>query len=187
MVSSFVCRGYPSISALWQWLSQAHDAVLKSQQFYAGRGYELFMPITRVVVLYFGDHDPDGWEIPRSAERNLRELVHLKEMWRLSTILSFKRIALNMNQIRAYRPPAFEAKITSSRYQKYVNEHHTDEAWELDALEPRTLDQLIRSEVENLYDDSVQQANDQFVEERREEFWDKICTPEWIETARARR
>jgi len=46
-VSWFPCKGYPSVSALHSWLKEV-DEVSR-----LGR-------MERAVVLYFGDHDPDG-------------------------------------------------------------------------------------------------------------------------------
>jgi len=52
------------------------------------------------------------------------------------------RIALNMDQVEQYNPPPNPAKQTDSRFASYEAEYG-DESWELDALEPRILNDLI--------------------------------------------
>ena len=65
-VAWFVLRGYSSLSALSEWVDHASEA------YRDGEGIE------EAVVLYFGDHDPDGWEIPRSAERNIEAIASVR-------------------------------------------------------------------------------------------------------------
>ena len=70
-----------------------------------------------------------------------------------------KRIALNMDQIEAYRPPPNFAKRTDSRTKSYVKQYGQD-TWELDALEPTVLAALIEDTVtayrdERLWQDAV--------------------------------
>ena len=57
---------------------------------------------------------PDGWAIPRSAERVANRLAEVNGL----TIppIRFERVALNMEQIRQFKPPPFPAKVSSSRY-----------------------------------------------------------------------
>jgi len=68
--------------------------------------------------------------------------------------LEFKRIALNMPQVRRYRPPPNPAKITDSRAEKYIAEHG-EESWELDALDPAILTALIEAELKPYRDDNI--------------------------------
>jgi hypothetical protein len=58
-----------------------------------------------------------------------------------------KRIALNMDQIEAYGCPPNPAKLSDSRSDKYVTRFGTD-SWELDALEPAYLVNLVRENIE---------------------------------------
>lgn len=163
-VSWFACKGYPSVSALWTWIQAAERAHSNST-------------VSGCTVLYFGDHDPDGWEIPRSALRNLNKLLEVKD---IGLRVAFKRIALNMDQIREYEPPPFEAKVTSARYQGYVDEHQTEEAWELDALEPRILRDLIRDEVNALFDERIYREQMARRDALRAEVRERMQEPAWI-------
>lgn len=56
--------------------------------------------------------------------------------------LGLRRIALNMDQIETFSPPPNPAKLTDSRCKSYVDKYG-DESWELDALKPRVLNDLI--------------------------------------------
>lgn len=156
-VSWQACKGYPSVSMLYDWmekLAEAHAAHPRG-----GFG--------TATVLYFGDHDPDGLEIPEAAERTIgqiRENAHKNGAPGYGDMpdIEFKRIALTREQIAQYRPPPFPAKETSARFAGYVRKTGLKEAWELDALEPRVLRSLIETHVKGLFDgaafESVQQT-----------------------------
>jgi hypothetical protein len=185
-VSWFACKGYPSVSALAAWLDHAdfccdadNDGGLgaggnRGDQRHQGKA-------ERAVVLYFGDHDPDGWEIPRSAERNLAKLRAVRSG--PDYPIEFHRVALNMDQIEEHNPPPFEAKMTSSRYQGYRDEHGTDEAWELDALDPATLRGLIREHVRRYFDELIAADNSDIVRDKRAEVRERMQEDGWITQA----
>jgi len=154
-VGLFACKGYPSHSALWQWLLGLQEAYKTSLSVVTDdEGTETEpRPINRAVVLYFGDHDPDGWQIPRSAEQTLNTLADVHRLH--VPPIRFRRVALLMEQIRQYDPPPFPAKTTSSRFDSYFQEHGTLSAWELDALRPDVLDELIRVNVNGCWDAAI--------------------------------
>lgn len=56
-----------------------------------------------------------------------------------------------MEQIDTYNPPPNPAKITDSRCASYIKKFG-NESWELDALEPRMLDALIKNEITRYLD-----------------------------------
>lgn len=68
-----------------------------------------------------------------------------------------KRVALSMAQINTYNPPPNPAKLSDSRANKYVD-RFGDESWELDALEPKVITNLITNEVTAYRDDEIYQA-----------------------------
>lgn len=185
-VGLFACKGYPSVSSLYEFSKDAYFAVNGrhersdrakeyDRRFTFGHGLSWSEKHTegpkQCVVLYFGDHDPDGWEIPRSALRNLNQIM---QTYDLAVPLEFQRIALNMDQINQYNPPPFEAKMTSARYRGYVREHSTQDAWELDALDPRVLQQLIRDEVGKFFDEGVHRRNELVVASLRSELRERL-------------
>ena len=63
-----------------------------------------------------------------------------------SPSLEVRRIALTMKQIEELKPPPNPAKITDSRYENYVI-HYGRESWELDALDPKYLRNLIEEAI----------------------------------------
>ena len=178
-VGLFACKGYSSLSALWQWLKgleRAHQAA-KGEDLPAGL-YEEDVA-TEAVVLYFGDHDPDGWQIPRSLETQIQEILahHPLDV----PPIRFERVALNMDQIREHNPPPFPAKPSSSRFDGYRDEHDTTDAWELDALTPDVLDRLIRHEVNGLFDEDVHALVQGHARQRRQELRERMRADGWMD------
>lgn len=161
-VGLFVFRGYASLSSLYQWAEnlQQSDA-------------------DEAILLYFGDHDPDGWEIPRSALRNVEEIAEAEDLWIPNVTLT--RVALNMEQIERYDPPPFEAKVSSSRYAKYYEEHGTDEAWELDALRPDVLQSLIRGSVNEHFDEEIHMENLAEIRDARDTMLTAMKADGWLD------
>ena len=64
------------------------------------------------------------------------------------------RIALNYDQVEEYSPPPNPAKFTDARAEKYVSEFG-DSCWELDALEPSVIADLITENVMLYRDDDI--------------------------------
>jgi len=64
-------------------------------------------------------------------------------------VFSFKRMALNMDQVKKYAPPPNPAKFTDSRAEGYVRTFGKS-SWELDALEPKVISAIIKKEIKNL-------------------------------------
>ncbi len=125
-VNYFSCRGYTSQTAMWNAGRRLAEKV--------GAGKDC-------VVLHLGDHDPSGIDMSRDIEERLRMF-----MGDNSYGLMFERIALNEDQIEAYNPPPNPAKITDSRYEGY-RRRHGEESWELDALDPAVIHNLIQNRV----------------------------------------
>jgi hypothetical protein len=88
-----------------------------------------------------------------------------------------------MDQIETYDPPPFHAKLSSSRYKGYIEEQGTENAWELDALRPDVLRELIEEAVEAHYDNDVKAENDRLVDRRRAQMKEVITTEGWAESA----
>lgn len=140
-VPYFSCRGYVSQSEMWeagQRLAQHVEDGLEP------------------VVIHLGDHDPSGVDMSRDIEERLEVFV--------GQPVNVQRIALTMDQVNQYDPPPNPAKITDSRARGYIRQFGR-ESWELDALEPRVLDALIRRAVDPLIDhdawwDAVNEDND---------------------------
>lgn len=121
-VPFFSCRGYVSASEM-------HAAALRLIG-HEDNGH-------KTVILHLGDHDPSGLDMTRDIRERLHEF---------GSRVRVRRIALNMDQIDQYQPPPNPAKVTDSRFQAYMEEYG-DESWELDALDPATLDALIEEHI----------------------------------------
>lgn len=128
----FSCRGYTSQSEMWS----------AAQRFIRQGDRE------NRIIIHLGDHDPSGIDMTRDIQERLTMFganVHVK------------RVALTMEQIETYNPPPNPAKMTDSRCWKYI-ENFGYESWELDALEPKMLTNLITEQVTMYRDDEIYQA-----------------------------
>lgn len=133
-VQFFSCRGYTSQTAMW-------DAGQRLK-IYAGSGQ---VP----VIIHLGDHDPSGLDMSRDIEDRLRIF-----MGKSGPDLVFERIALNMDQVEQYTPPPNPTKLTDSRAGGYLNKFG-EECWELDALDPTVIDELVTQKVLEYRDEDL--------------------------------
>lgn len=97
----------------------------------------------QIAILYLGDHDPSGIDMTRDVRERL-EMFSGRQ-------LRIERLALNMDQVDDLQPPENPAKETDSRFQAYLAEFG-DKSWELDAVEPRALADMVREAVYGLRD-----------------------------------
>ncbi len=136
-IAYFSCRGYTSQSEMWGAAQRFIKNAKKGQSTH---------------VIHLGDHDPSGIDMSRDIEDRIR--MFMEHHGYGSRYFDFTRIALNMDQVQQYNPPPNPAKSTDSRFQGYT-EIHGDESWELDALEPQVLSDLVRAKVDELRDDTL--------------------------------
>ena len=138
----------------------------QSEQWAAGRRLRRIMAGGRkALILHFGDHDPSGLDMTRDNRDRL-------EMFTAPHVAELKRIALNMDQVEQYSPPPNPAKATDARFENYQQEFG-DESWELDALDPTVLADLVRAELKEVIDqDAWDQSKDE--EDEQKEQLDKV-------------
>ncbi len=122
----FSCRGYVSQSEMWNAALRLSKYIRKGQS---------------PIVIHLGDHDPSGIDMSRDIKERL-------EMFAFQGI-EVNRIALNMEQIEKYNPPPNPAKMDDTRYIGYVD-IYGENSWELDALDPEVLEQLISDTISKL-------------------------------------
>ena len=127
-IDYFSCRGYTSQSEMW-------SAAMRLKRYQNNAQVPL--------ILHLGDHDPSGKDMTRDITDRLSEFSGGE--------IEVKRLALNMPQVEQYNPPPNPAKITDSRAEKYIEEFG-QESWELDALEPAVIAELIRNAVYEVRD-----------------------------------
>lgn len=130
-ISYFSCRGYTSQSEMWQ-----AGRRLKRQQ-NAGK---------KPLVLHFGDHDPSGFDMTRDVTERLTMFAE--------TEIEVKRVALNMDQIIELNAPPNPAKVTDSRAKNYIK-RFGNRSWELDAIEPPEMADLVRDEIKIYLDQTA--------------------------------
>jgi hypothetical protein len=129
-VPFFACRGYTSQSEMYGAAQRLASYINAGQD---------------VHILHLGDHDPSGIDMTRDVQDRL-------DMFLEGLGCDVNRLALNWDQVQTYNPPPNPAKITDSRFDGYQRKFG-DESWELDALEPRVISDLIETHILDLRDD----------------------------------
>lgn len=126
-VPYFSCRGFTSQSEMWRAGCRLARHVEGGQ-----------IPI----ILHFGDHDPSGKDMTRDVMKRLEMYMGGVEL---------ERLALNMDQIHKYAPPPNPVKLTDSRSAGYIASYGR-ESWELEALDPKVIVDLIDAKLRELID-----------------------------------
>lgn len=122
------CKGYPSLTFL-------HDATKRFTEA-RDRGQ-------KPIIIYFGDYDPSGEDIPRALAENIRSLGCPE--------IEVRRVALNEWQVIDWKLPPAPTKVTDSRSAKWDGLGQV----ELDAVKPETLISLLEAEVRKLFDEEL--------------------------------
>lgn len=131
-IDYFSCKGYTSLSEMWR-------AANRMRAYYkAGQ-----IP----VIIHFGDHDPSGIDMTRDIFDRLAMFKGGLEV---------ERLALNYNQVQKYNPPPNYAKVTDTRAKVYIQKYGK-ESWEVDALNPKILSDLVRDFVKGIRDEKLWQ------------------------------
>jgi hypothetical protein len=99
-----------------------------------------------LVALYVGDHDPSGCDM-----RDNDITARLEKYSEGECEVDFRVVALTMPQIVQHNLPSIQAKPADPRYKAYVKAHGS-KCWELDALDPRQLRDILKKEVRALID-----------------------------------
>lgn len=138
-----------------------------------GRGYSSLEPRyklfkrydqskkNKLVLLILSDHDPDGHEIAQSFCRSMRDDFDIENIHPI-------RVALTREQVDELElPPIMQAKKTSSNYKKF-HDKHGDDVFELEAVPPEKLQQILREAILSVIDTDAlnrereQENNDRF-------------------------
>jgi len=126
----FSCRGYTSQSAMW---AAAMRFRRKTDE---GR---------ECVIIHLGDHDPSGIDMTRDIKDRLTLF---------GASVDVQRIALNLPQIKKYKPPPNPAKETDTRAAGDITKYGSH-SWELDSLKPEILDALITDAIKSNLDQNL--------------------------------
>lgn len=141
-VPYLACRGYASASEVWRAGQRIQKKIEDGKE---------------VTIFYLGDHDPSGIDMTRDVEARLNLFAGSDE-------IHVKRLALNMDQVEEHQPPPNPTKMSDSRANWYVD-RFGDECWELDALDPATIRELVGDAIaehrnKRLWSKSVRTEND---------------------------
>ena len=120
-VPLMVARGYASLS----FLHAAAEAIAADAR--------------PVVILHLGDFDPSGVDAGRTIEHTLRKYAPQAD-------ITFRRLAVNEDQIERYGLPTRPTKETDSRARRWGQRASV----ELDAMDPNVLRALVQAEIEAL-------------------------------------
>lgn len=129
-------KGYCSASTMYD-LAQRIKAQIENEK--------------QVVILYFGDADPSGCDMPRDITDRLTEFLTQGDNPINPDCFEVKPLALNMEQVRQYKLPPNPAKTTDPRAKKFI-EKYGRESWELDALNPKIIRQLAEEGIQEYLD-----------------------------------
>jgi len=148
-VPYFSCRGYNSQSEMWR-AGQRMLVHLSDEQ--------------TPFIIHLGDHDPSGMDMTRDIVDRFEMFVKGEN----EIHFHVTRIALNYDQVIQYNPPPNPAKLSDSRANGYIRSYGGD-SWELDALEPAVIANLIRDAVEQLLDGEKWDKTELLEREHQEE------------------
>lgn len=139
------CKGYPSLTFLND-TSKRFDKAIREGK--------------KPVILYFGDYDPSGEDIPRSIKQNLFDF---------GVDVEVRRIALMEHQVLQWELPPAPVKIGDSRTANWDGLGQV----ELDAVSPEKLINLCQSAIDqcfdfNLFDELVEQEEKERIQYQKE-------------------
>ncbi|MDE1764197.1 MAG: hypothetical protein KGH88_08120 [Thaumarchaeota archaeon] len=125
-VVTYPSRGYSSYT-------KVYEAINKRFSMYEDR------PIT---ILHFADHDPSGLNMTDDIQSRL---------YRYGSHAKVKRMALTYTQVRQFGLEPMPTKISDSRWKEYSLQYGS-QCWELDALPPNELQNIIRDAIKGHID-----------------------------------
>lgn len=121
------CKGYPSLTFL-------HEAYL--------RFFKACSKGKKPIILYFGDYDPSGEDIPRSIKQNL---------WDFGVSVDVRRISLLKSQVIEWELPPAPAKRGDSRTANWDGLGQV----ELDAVSPKKLQSMCKEAISSVFNQSL--------------------------------
>lgn len=125
-VGLFACKGYPSLTALYEASKRFHKAKDQGKT---------------LTIIYFGDHDPSGDDIPRSIVDSLADM---------GIDVELDRRALTKEQVIEFSLPPAPTKQTDSRTASWDGLGQV----ELDAVEPKQLRSMVEEAISEYWSES---------------------------------
>lgn len=137
------CKGYPSLTFLYEASLRFRAAEDRGKQ---------------PIILYFGDYDPSGEDIPRALKENLEQLG--------CSSIEVRRICLNEQQVIAWNLPPAPTKATDTRSVKWTGIGQV----ELDAVRPEKLTALLEDALDDIFDQALFEELQEEEEKEREQY-----------------
>lgn len=175
-VPHFSCRGYVSQSEMWaraqamgEWVEEGVRPVVFHLGDHDPSGIDMTRDIAKrlnvfVAVDYLHKNIngiDDLMEENEDLTRRQALYLHMGEHLHVDHdelmdegVVKVVRLGLTMDQVRQYDPPPNPAKLTDVRSTDYI-ELYGPSSWELDALEPSVINQLIADAVSDVVDDEI--------------------------------
>lgn len=141
-----------ALAGVLEGVAYAHHATLMVNKGYSSQSamYEAAKRFIRkgrrhdnLHLFYLGDMDPSGEDMVRDVRERL-------DMFGVRN-LTVTKIALTMDQVEEYGPPPNPAKLSDSRAREYIAKWGRS-SWEVDALDPATLVELITEAFDGVLD-----------------------------------
>lgn len=136
------CKGYPSLTFLYEAVQRFEAAQQAGKQ---------------TIILYFGDYDASGEDIPRSIEENFIKF---------GTPVEVKRIALTEQQVVAWKLPPAPTKSTDTRAANWEGLGQV----ELDAVDIKLLQTMCREAIEEVFDEDLYEELHETIETEQTDY-----------------
>ncbi len=115
---------------------------------------------SKLITILVSDCDPEGDEIAMSFAQSMRRDFHIS--------IHPIRAALTRDQVERFNlPDGGSAKTGSANYKKFIERHGSDRVYELEALHPAQLEQVIKEAIESVLDHNL--FNEEIRQEERDE------------------
>jgi len=137
-------RGYSSFSYLKDAVRRFNNASMDGK---------------KCIILHFTDHDPSGLDMTRDLGERLNTYSEYP--------IEVKRIALTHSQVKQFKLPPNPTKMADSRSPYYVQQFG-NVCWELDALPPDELEELVRDAILEYLDEEKWEAKEKEIEDERD-------------------
>lgn len=160
-VPLLAARGYPSGTVLREFAQMHLLPTLRK-----GQGLR---------ILHLGDHDPSGIDMTRDLTERMSLFTYGQ-----CDYTEVHRIALTMDQVEEVNPPENPAKMTDSRFDDYAAKYG-ESSWELDALSPSYLNELLESKIQDGIDDDAWEERKTRIEFVKDQLAERADEQEAIE------
>jgi hypothetical protein len=140
------CKGYPSLTFLYEASNRFQTVINEGKQ---------------VVILYFGDYDASGEDIPRSIQENFEKF---------GVDVDVRRMALNEQQVVEWKLPPAPTKSTDTRAANWDGLGQV----ELDAVDIHKLRRLCKEAIDEVFDADLYDELNDTEEEEKEQYIKQI-------------